>query len=343
VKKFVKNSIIVLVGVVTAMILVEFVLQVSDKTSYDGFFYDQKTGLLLHQLNSDHNISSTCFENNVHINSLGFYGPEISLEKPTNEYRIVITGSSFVESLQIPLSERFDALLEKKLNENSKSKTFKVISVGFAGNGTFLDMLYFKNYASKLKPDLTINLITDYDLKIDSPESNHVSYFDENGEVVTELPSLRRNPTKLYIQGIMRKSKLVMNIYYKLLTFKETRKKTVQKSDTGSQINLEESWKVEDKLLDSFNKMVKENNSKFLLVSWTQDGVADRKLMSESLQPISTKNKINYFDLTPTIDNLEKKTGIKPTWECDGHWNEEGHVWVADALFEYLKSNPISL
>lgn len=24
------------------------------------------------------------------------------------------------------------------------------------------------------------------------------------------------------------------------------------------------------------------------------------------------------------------------TFDCDGHWNEVGHEWAADAIFEYL-------
>ena len=334
----IKKAFFILLGIFSALVLMEMILHFTDKSSYDGFLYDNQTGLLLHKPETEVNMASTCFNNNARINSFGFYGPEISTNKNPNQYLILITGSSFVESLQVPLIERFDTLLQNKLNQNNSGKKYKVISMGFAGNGTFLDMLYFKNYGAVLHPNLVINLMTDYDLKIDSPNSNHTSYFDEKGDALSELPIIRRNPAKLAIQGMMRKSKLIMNLYYKYLTVKE-----VAKTDTNKEIASSSteslSWNTEDKLLKKFSEVVKDSGAKFLLTSWTEDIIPNRNFMKENLLPITQKNKINYFDPTYDMDKIETETGTKPTWACDGHWNKDGHTWVANILFQYLKNN----
>lgn len=336
----IKKVFFIILGIFTAIIFMEMILHFTDKSSYDDFFYDKQTGLLLHKPNTDVNMASSCFKNNAHINSFGFYGPEISADKKLDEYRIIITGSSFVEGFQVPLSERFDTLLQNKLNENDLGKKYKVISIGFSGNGTFLDILYFKNYAAKLHPDLVINLMTDYDLKIDSPSGNHTNYFDEKGNIVTELPAVRRDSRLLFIKGMFRKSKLAMNLYYKYLFFKETIKQNINNETATSSPIISNSWGVENKLLDKFNDLVKSKGAKFLLVSWTENMVPDRNIMKDGLIPITKNNNIPYLDITSIMDSKEKNTGIKPTWECDGHWDKDGHVWVADVLFQYLKSNP---
>lgn len=332
-----KKIILVFLGILSAMVLTETLLRFTDITSYNKFLYDEKTGLLLYRPNINDGVMTSCFKNIARINSLGFYGPEISKEKKQNEYRIIITGSSFVEAIQVPLKERFDFLLQEKLNKKYKDRNYTVVSLGFSGNGTFLDMLYFKKYAKSLNPDLVINLMTDYDLRVDAPEANHTSYFDENGEVVTELPILRRDPKTLFIKQIFRESKLTMNLYNKYLTARAVIKNKEQEVATSSPIT--GSWDTEEKLLKKFSEEVISSGSKFLLTSWTQNVIPDRYFMKENLEPITRKNKIKYFDLTENMDKIQKETGKSPTWVCDGHWNKDGNEWVAEIIFQYLVKN----
>lgn len=337
-KQLFQKALIVSLGIISAMIFVEFILHFTDITSYNKFHYDEKTGLLLYRANIDDGVLTSCFKNIARINSLGFYGPEISPVKEKNEYRIIITGSSFVEAIQVPLENRFDKLLENKLNKNYPKAHYSVVSLGFSGNGTFLDMLYYKKYTEALHPDLVINLMTDYDLRVDAPEANHANYFDEKGNVVTELPILRRDPRTLFIKQSFRESKLVMNIYNKYLTARAILNGN-QHPEPVSESPIEGSWDTEDKLLEKFNDVVRDSGAKFLLTSWTQNVLPDRNFMKENLDPIVKKHRINYFDITPDMDRIERETKKSPTWVCDGHWNKDGNEWVAETLFQYLIKN----
>lgn len=332
-----KKIILIGLGLLSAMILMEIILHFTDITSYNKFHYDEKTGLLLYRPNINDGVLTSCFKNVAHINSLGFYGPEVPKEKENGEYRIIITGSSFVEAIQVPLNSRFDHLLEEKLNKNSNKK-YRVVALGFSGNGTFLDMLYYKKYTESLHPDLVINLMTDYDLRVDDPEANHTSYFDEKGNVVTELPIIRRDSKTLFIKQTLRESKLIMNLYNKYLTARAVLKENKQPQDI-TESPIKGSWETEDKLLNKFNEVVKDSGAKFLLTSWTQNVLPDRNFMKENLDPIVEKNKINYFDLTSDMDKIQKETNKIPTWVCDGHWNKDGNEWVSEILYKYLTKN----
>ncbi len=342
-KNTIKKGFFVLLSIFGAFVFMESIVHFTDRSAYDSFLYDEESGLLLHKPNTSKNISISCLSNNAHFNSLGFYGLEVKPKEP-DEYRIMVTGGSLAESLQVPLNERYDYLLQKKLNESYPGKKYSVVAVGFAGNGTFLNMLYFKKYVKAVDPDIIINLITNYDFGRDGPDVNHPPFFNEKGEVVTQLPLEKRNPTRLFVQGLMRESKLTMNLYYKYMAAADVlgRKSGAEKKAGEEEVEntyFRGDWKVEEKLVDKFKEMAKNNGVRFLLMSWTQDAIHDRLFMKKNLTPIMKKNKTDYFDITENLDKIQNSAG-QLTWTCDGHWNKLGHISVADSMFDFLKTRP---
>ena len=142
-KIYIKKAVYAGLSILAALVFMEYIVQFTDRSSYNSFLYDEESGLLIHRPNTTNIIALSCLTNKAHFNTLGFYGPEVKPKEP-NEYRIMIMGGSLIESLQVPIKDRLDTLLQNKLNQTSKGKKFTVMSVGFAGNGTFLNMLYFK-------------------------------------------------------------------------------------------------------------------------------------------------------------------------------------------------------
>src|SRR5438128_1157587 len=60
-----------------------------------------------------------------YFNSHGFRDYERTYERAANTFRILVFGDSYVEALQVALSDAFPALLEKRLNENSTAIRFE--------------------------------------------------------------------------------------------------------------------------------------------------------------------------------------------------------------------------
>lgn len=344
----------IIFGLILATLLIEAVLQVADYSSYNKFYYDTQSGLLLYTPNTSYTVLSSCFENKVSINNIGFYGHDAVTTKAQNVYRIAIIGSSFVEGLQVPLKQHFATLLEQRLNNLSSAFRFEVIPFGFSGNGTYLDILYYKNYVTSFKPDLVLDLTTEYEVSRNAPSAVYPPRFDQQGNLILQLPIQASNPSIVFIKNIVRRSKLVMNLYNRCLIVLDRWKAFARSPHLFSEhapeaaqhiispvTTPDSSWKIEETLLSTFQDMVEKNGAKFLLVSWeTPYSRADgQEHLKERLQTITSAHKIDYLNLVPAIIQHEQSENLEATWQCDGHWNQNGHAWAAEEIANYLQQS----
>jgi lysophospholipase L1-like esterase len=92
------------------------------------------------------------------INSAGLPDVEHSYHKPSDVYRILIIGDSFVEAYQVNLEQSFPRLLEKMLNDrrSPEAPRFEVIKAGYRSWGTDQEWLYFQGEGYKYQPDLVL-------------------------------------------------------------------------------------------------------------------------------------------------------------------------------------------
>src|SRR4029453_10430344 len=155
-----------------------------------------------------------------YFNSHGFRDYERTYEKVAHTFRILVFGDSYVEALQVALSDAFPALLEKRLNENSTTVRFEVLNLGQSGFGTAEEYMRYVNFGVKYSPDLVIlAFLSGNDFqdnsKFFSPES-HLFYFafDKNHNLVIDrsvIDNYQRSlalPKRLF-QYLARKSYLV--------------------------------------------------------------------------------------------------------------------------------------
>ncbi|HVP36150.1 MAG TPA: SGNH/GDSL hydrolase family protein, partial [Terriglobales bacterium] len=102
------------------------------------------------------------FRPNVHksifqTNSQGLLGPEISISKPANTFRILLLGDS--APVGLGLHERKDAFGEQLieiLNQRNPGKHYELINAAVSGYTSLQGLTYLKNYGLRYAPDLII-------------------------------------------------------------------------------------------------------------------------------------------------------------------------------------------
>lgn len=344
------------IAIIASAVFTELVLRAVDPSQYNIFARDSSSGLITYEPNSTFNHSTVCVDNDVEINNIGFHGPDVVIPKNSNVFRIVILGNSFVEAEQVQTEDMFTTLLQEKLNEVATGeKTFEVIPIGFSGNGTYLNMLYYKLLVDRLEPDLVIELATGSEINKNEPTVKYPPRFDADGKVILELPSVSTNMTVQTLKTAARESKLVVNLAKRATLFKVFLQKQLAHpnvflkpagtsvvsdiSTKGTSEDADKVWDIEEKLLGQFNEEVENKDSKFLLISWlplTERGIDNLLQLSAHLNKIAQNEYFPYYDMTPEIDRLDTASGLPSMWSCDAHWTVYGHKHAAEALFTYL-------
>ncbi|MDX2166730.1 MAG: SGNH/GDSL hydrolase family protein [Deltaproteobacteria bacterium] len=91
----------------------------------------------------------------VQINAEGRRDLDRGVTKPTDAYRIMLLGDSFVEALQVPIADTFARGLERRLSDTS-GRPVEVVSMGVSGYGTASQYLWYRDVGRRYHPDLVL-------------------------------------------------------------------------------------------------------------------------------------------------------------------------------------------
>ncbi len=92
----------------------------------------------------------------VSSNSLGFPGPEPTVPKASNMYRIMVTGDAFSSAEGVNTEQAWPRLLERALNARLSGKKVEVLNFAITGYGPNQYQKVIENYAPIYHPDLII-------------------------------------------------------------------------------------------------------------------------------------------------------------------------------------------
>ncbi len=103
------------------------------------------------------------FDHRVRTNNLGFRGNDLSPEKQSSVFRILVLGDSMTFGWGVEDDDTFPARIEKYLNHLSPDKKVEVINAGFA-DGYSPDSYYafMRDIGLSLKPDLVLLTLFPY-------------------------------------------------------------------------------------------------------------------------------------------------------------------------------------
>ena len=343
----------------------ELILRWRGVFSTDVNVYDQETGLFTKKPNSEILISNDCFENIEKNNSQGFHDSEFTLAKPDDVFRIAVLGDSFVEAQQVQVEKTFYYLLEQKLNElPTNKKKIEVYAFGMGGNSTFKNYLYLNQYALKYQPDLVIlGFLAMNDFREDYGLLPQI--FDKQGNIKTKPSGGQRLISKsvLFLWADYQ-WKLVKTRFGYIFRNIFLPKGAVSQLPFDFQVFLKEYpenwnkvWDLEEKLLREFKLKSEASGAKFLLVSFDDIWRAHPEILKENkeygkyltnfdldfdkpekiLADFSQKEGINYLNLVPLLrERIKTENQMTFYYPCDNHWNEIGHLWAGEAIFQYL-------
>jgi lysophospholipase L1-like esterase len=94
------------------------------------------------------------FENEVATNSLGFYDDE-PLPSHRARPRILAVGDSFTAAMNVPKVQVWTSVLERALRERGFPDA-DVVNAGLDGTGTDVHVALIREYAERLRPDVTL-------------------------------------------------------------------------------------------------------------------------------------------------------------------------------------------
>jgi hypothetical protein len=315
--------------------------------------------------------ASSEFNSKIRTNSLGFRDINHQMEKPNGTFRVVIIGDSMVESLQVDFNKTFHQLLQKKLNEGGKRK-YEVLAFGISGHGTSNEYLLLKNYALNFSPDIIILAFTSgNDLRNNNINMEYDQFyrpfFIENGSSLDLV--YRNNPPE---PSICQKVSWKFKFDWKSCTFLKQKLDTIKiNADKRKRYmdefvyaepspkEIETAWRITEKLILKAKKETEAYNASFVLISLTNPNQLyppelekinevfnynyswDVALPEKTLQVFSDENNVTYFPFYYPFKDYVSKTNARLNFYHDFHWNEKGHAFAADVLYDYLNSTKL--
>lgn len=136
-------------------------------------------------------------------NSHGFRGPEFTVEKSSDAFRVLVLGDSFAEGYTVNVENLFSEVIRRNLEQSNKFKHYdvEIINTGTAGYSTDQELIMFMEHGIQYNPDLTILLFYHNDVL----SNNQSTYwrgakpmFKLTGEdlILTNVPVPKPNYTR---------------------------------------------------------------------------------------------------------------------------------------------------
>ncbi len=270
----------------------------------------------------------------MRINSLGFRGPETTVEKKAGTYRVLGLGDSFTFGVGAEDEQTFLRRLEASLNAKwpSKEMEFEVLNVGVQGYNTRDEVLCLEHRWLKFAPDLV--LITFY-LNDAYSDQAFLNRGQGLGIYLTEPEGLGRYSRLFDFAQHAYRSRLMrqeMDEYYAKHYF--TQPAEYFSSPTSRNVD----WHDCREALERAKQLTDEHNMKLALVIFPELHQLD-DYPFRSLHTIVSKAcrslDIEVLDLIDTFEGMnERDLWCHPS---DHHPNAEAHRIASEAIDPFLR------
>ena len=253
-------------------------------------------------------------------NSLGFRGPEPAHPTPD---AVLFLGDSFTMGYGVSDGEEFPALIRQKLKANYGESALAVVNTGMGNNGNGRWIKLLKNEADQYKPNVVVMqiMVNDYDDNI------REQYFrlDQESKLI-ELP-VKQSWAKTIEHAIDAIPGVSDSHLYGLVrqTYAVYAHKIKATSTDAPGLN-DYAERLTERLVSETIALCREKGIPVYAVLIQIEGIR-----LERMHSLLASQNVPYL-ATPS-----PQTRPDLHYPTDGHWNAQGHRYVAEALFEQLK------
>jgi hypothetical protein len=286
------------------------------------------------------------------INNDGWNYPIDYKETRGEQPLIAVIGDSFIEAFQVSSGKNYPYLLREKLSPENEVYAFGL-------GGIPLSQYYNVNryVNNKFNPEIVIINLTHTDF-----EESFSKYFHRPGiwqiamldSVYTLVPPDLKNisPTNTFWKKALYGSATFRYLHRNLYIF-QLFKQGRNAGDVEANVKIVTDVTKQSEIFQGMDFLVEkiklENEGRRVILIFDAsrgviyDGTLDMskvKWMYDMVSLLSSKYDMEYIDLTLPMQQDYAKNRQRFNSELDNHWNEYGHEFIANLLYEYLTTNP---
>lgn len=296
-------------------------------------------------------------------NSMGFRGPEITLEKPAGTTRLLVLGDSMTYGTGVEYEETYSAVLD------SLDPSLQVIDTGVPGYHGGHELLLLEEWIEALRPDVVMvayfwnDLWGAYGVGGERERGGFAHFELQNGDLVhhpADPPTLE-NPS---FDHLLRRHERRARRYGGLLTaeshlyrFLSDRMKILgyairdwrgeqTEVETGGELDAqgeERAWQLSYALLRRQREIALAHGAKFVILA-VPDQVQvepDVKVLAvppvlwriqDHLHRFADAEGIALIDPLERMREIRRRDGEPQYFRIDRHWNRVGHRHMAEVL-----------
>lgn len=343
-RSFLINLSLLLFSTLIALFVSEIALRIMGFTPLyvsperDRFWrYDSLLGWA-HQPGQEGVFETPQFRTVVRINEKGLRDRSHTYERQSDFKRILVLGDSFAWGYGVEESERFSQQLEESLG-------VEVINAGVSGYSTDQELIWYQNEGIKYEVDLVIVVLAGNDVGDNDRLLVNTIYYkpkfmiEEDQLVPTGYPVPKTSPQGRFIYSLSQRSALayfLIQRYFDIRSFYGNLKVNsvnAATSESGTPSD-KHTFELTISLLDELQTIAKSNKAEFMIVS--TDKWWNGPSGTTYTDFISTLQTEEFLVL-----DVEAMPGFDPAEMIipdDGHWNKEGHEFVADRIKDFIES-----
>jgi lysophospholipase L1-like esterase len=268
----------------------------------------------------------------VSINSLGFRGPELSIDKASDGLRILCLGDSFTFGSFVNDEDTFPYLLLGKLSHESKH--IEVVNGGVGGS-TIIDQVHFLRKAMAIKPDIVLLTFSENDIDdLNKIVPIHVS-MESNRRLKSGMAGqvyrfLRNTAVFNFV--------LLANAWYSdLMTPRAVENNSVLFNNEADHL-----WNMYEAELRAMAKYLQDRSIQFVFAIFPSDHRIGKPLSLENrlvrVHKLADHIGIGAIDLLKPLQQSHLASTELYLLPYDGHPSRLAYEIVAESIATYLRS-----